>query len=156
LRKIEIINIFYVDVLNYYARILLIFSKLCLELFGHEVVTYGKTIKIIDNFHTSGVFLDRGCMGRNVLLAFSVMILALPGPFKHKLWYLPSGLIILTFVNVLRISGLAYINKCCPDYSDINHYLFFKLAAWTVIFILWYVWIKKFSLKYMKNKLRKN
>ena len=151
LRKIDIINNLYVSILNQYAIILLDLSKFFTELLGYEVVIYGKTIKIIDRLTISGVYLDRGCMGRNVMLGFAGMIVALPGKLKDKLWYIPLGLIILTLVNVFRIAGLAVTAECCPEYSDINHYLYFKYAAWSVIFILWYIWINKFIIKKSKN-----
>ena len=144
LRKNDIINTFYVDILNSYAVFLLDSSANFIRFFGYEVITYGKTIKIIDNLVTTGVYLDRGCMGRNVMLAFAAMIFILPGKIKHKIWYIPLGLIILIFVNILRISGLAIIYKCCPEHGDINHYFVFKIAAWSVIFLLWAIWINKF------------
>lgn len=78
LRKIESVDILYVDSLNKYAQLLLIGSKFFTELFGFEVVTYGKTIKIIDDFKASGIFLDRGCMGRNIMLGYVALITVFP------------------------------------------------------------------------------
>ncbi len=145
LRQIDVVNDWYVESLNFYAKILLWGSELITELLGFEVTTYGKTIKIIDNFQASGIYLDRGCMGRNVLLGFSALIVVFPGKWIHKFWYIPMGIVILTFVNMLRISGLAVTAYCCPEYSDINHYFIFKIAAWIIIFILWLIWFNKFS-----------
>jgi exosortase/archaeosortase family protein len=145
LRDIKVVNDFYVDSLNMYAKILLWGSKLITELFGYEVTTYGKTIKIVDDFKASGIYLDRGCMGRNVLLGFTALIVAFPGKSVHKLWYIPMGIVILTLVNMLRITGLAITAFCCPQYSDINHYFVFKVAAWIIIFILWLIWFNRFS-----------
>lgn len=145
IRENELIDALYVDTLNKFAKVLLAGSKFITECFGFEVVTYGKSIKIVDNFQAAPIFLDRGCMGRNVLLAYAALITVFPGKFLHKLWYIPMGLIIITFVNMLRISGLAITAYCCPQYSDINHYFVFKVVAWFVIFILWVVWFNKFS-----------
>lgn len=157
LRKNELIDTLYVDTLNKYAQILLIGSRFITELFGFEVVTFGKTIKIINEFEASGVYLDRGCMGRNVMLGYTALIAVFPGKFIHKLWYIPMGLVIITIVNLLRISGLAITAYCCPEYSDINHYLVFKIAAWIVIFLLWVIWFNKFSPFTEKKKVfRKN
>ncbi len=145
LRKNELIDTLYVDILNKFVEILLIGSKFITELFGFEVVTFGKTIKIIDGFKASGVYLDRGCMGRNVMLGYAALIAVFPGKIINKLWYIPMGLAIITIVNILRISGLAITAYCCPEYSDINHYLVFKIAAWIVIFLLWVIWFNRFS-----------
>ncbi|MCF6366368.1 MAG: archaeosortase/exosortase family protein [Bacteroidales bacterium] len=154
LRKNDVIDDLYVDILNYYAKILLICSKFITELFGFEVVTFGKTVKIIDDFKASGVYLDRGCMGRNVMLGYAALIAVFPGKFLHKLWYIPMGLIVITFVNILRISGLAITAYCCPQYSDVNHYVIFKVVAWVVIFILWIIWFNNFSPFAKKKKLK--
>ena len=153
LRKIESIDILYVDTLNKYAQLLLIGSKFFTEIFGFEVVTYGKTIKIIDDFKASGIFLDRGCMGRNIMLGYVALITVFPGKFIHKLWYIPMGLVVITIVNILRISGLAITAYCCPEYSDINHYLVFKIVSWIIIFLMWVIWFNKFSPFVKKKKL---
>jgi exosortase/archaeosortase family protein len=154
LREIKGINDFYVNTLNMYAKILLWGSKHMTELFGYEVTTYGKTIKIIDGFVASGIYLDRGCMGRNVLLGFSALIIVFPGKTIHKLWYIPMGIMILTLVNMFRITGLAVTAYCCPQYTEINHYFVFKVAAWIIIFILWLIWFNRFS-PFSKSKTQK-
>jgi exosortase/archaeosortase family protein len=155
LRDIKIVNNTYVNILNEYAKLLLWGSKLITELFGFEVTTYGKTIKIIDDFKASGVYLDRGCMGRNILLGFTALIAVFPGKTINKLWYIPTGIVILTVVNMLRISGLAVTAYCCPQYSDVNHYLVFKIVAWFVIFTLWLIWFNRFS-PFSRKKAEKN
>jgi exosortase/archaeosortase family protein len=152
LRKINFINTWYINQLNQFTIFLLYSSKLVVQQFGYEVVTYGKTIQIIDHFRASGVYLDRGCMGRNVMISFLGLILVYPGKFIHKLWYIPMGLIILISVNISRISALTIIAYCCPKYSDINHHVIFRIVAWAVIFLLWAVWINKFGTIKFKKK----
>ncbi len=145
LRQFSFIDNLYVDALNRFTQFLLLASKKFTELFGFEVTTYGKTIRITDEFKAHGVYVDRGCLGRNVMLAYAGLILVFPGKLMHKLWYIPMGLGIIIFVNILRISGLAITAYCCPEYSDVNHYFVFKAAAWLVIFILWVIWFNRFS-----------
>ncbi len=132
--------------MNIYAEFLVKTTRFFLDLLGYEVVTFGKTVRIIGNLPARGVFLNRGCMGRDFLLFFAGFIIAFPGKIKNKLWYIPMGLVILIIVNILRISGLAIINDCCPDsQTGINNHDVFKYAAWGAIVILWYIWINKFS-----------
>ena len=152
LRDIEYINTLYVDVLNEFAVFLLYCSEFVLELFGFEAITYGKTVEILSDFHNKGIYLDRGCMGRNVMLGYAAVIFVFPGKLIHKLWYIPAGLIIITIINIFRISGLTYIALCCPEYSDINHYFIFKGVAWITILFMWGIWVNKFSnIKTKKN-----
>ncbi len=155
LRQFEFIDQIYVNALNQFAQFLLFASKKFTELFGFEVITYGKTIKIVDEFKAHGVYMDRGCMGRNVLLAFAGLIAVFPGKLRDKLWYIPMGLAVITLINILRISGLAITAYCCPQYSDVNHYLVFKIVAWIVIFILWVIWFNRFSPFAKKKKPKK-
>ncbi|MBN1251072.1 MAG: archaeosortase/exosortase family protein [Bacteroidales bacterium] len=131
--------------LTYY---LLYFSELLLNVFGFETEMFGKTIRIVG---TGGVYLDRGCLGRNVMGLFAGFVIAYPGIIKKKLWFIPLGLLIINFVNVLRICGLAYIALCCPEHMDINHHLIFKYAVYTVIFLLWFWWIQKINVRAVKN-----
>ncbi|MEA2041964.1 MAG: hypothetical protein U9N85_05365 [Bacteroidota bacterium] len=145
LRDIEFINTLYVKVLNEFAVFLLFASEFFLELFGVEVITYGKTVEILSDFYNKGIYLDRGCMGRNVMLAYAAVVFIFPGKLMHKLWYIPAGLIVIILINIIRISALAYIALCCPEYSDINHYIIFKGVAWIAIFVMWSIWINKFS-----------
>lgn len=153
LREFNPINNTYVDILNIYADFLVKASKFLLELFGYEVVTYGKTVKIIENYYTAGVFLNRGCMGRDFLLYFIGFIIAFPGKIKDKAWYIPMGILILIFANILRICGLAIVAYCCNNTNiGINNHDLFKYAAWTVLIILGYIWINKLSPLSKKNK----
>lgn len=144
-RENPTVDKWYVDRLNEFTIFLLYCSSLFTSLFGYEVITFGKSIRIIDDFQAAAIFLDRGCMGRNVMIGFAALIAVFPGKFINKMWYIPMGIIILIFVNVLRISGLAITAYCCPQYSDINHYVVFKIVAWIVIFFLWVIWFNKFS-----------
>ncbi len=152
LKNIQAIDDIYVEALNKFAKLLLIGSKFLTEFFGFEVTTYGKTIKIVDDFKASGIYLDRGCMGRNVMIGFAGLIAVFPGVVRHKIWFIPMGLALLTATNMIRISGLAITAYCCPEYSDVNHYFWFKLVAWIIIFLLWIWWFNRFALKELKKK----
>ncbi len=124
------------------TRNLLIGSKYFLNLFGLDSYVFGKTIRITG---AGGVYLDRGCLGRNLMGLFTGFIIAYPGIIKKKLWYIPLGLVLITFINILRISGLAYIMICCPEHMDINHHVIFKYTVYALIFIMWYIWIQKIN-----------
>jgi len=155
LRDIEIINELYVDGLNHFAIFLLDGSELLLNIFGFEAVTFGKTIEILDDFSNQGIYLDRGCMGRNVMLTFAAVIFVFPGDFRHKLWYIPAGLAVIVLINLIRVAAMAYIGYAHPQYVDFNHYFVFRAVAWAAIFFMWAVWFNRFSglrSKFQKRK----
>lgn len=145
LRDIQWVNDLYVEGLNEFARFLLWASEGFVELFGFEAITFGKTIEIVENFTNKGIYLDRGCMGRNVMLSFAAVIFIFPGHWKNKLWYIPMGLAVITFVNIIRISAMAYIGLRYPQHLDFNHYVVFRAVAWGAIFLMWVIWFNRFS-----------
>ncbi len=136
------INEFYEYISNQLTHILLLSSKLLLSIFGFQTEIDGKVIKIIN---TGGVLLDRGCLARNLLGVYVGFILAYPGKIKHKLWVIPSGIMVITLLNIARISALAYLVYGYPEYVEINHHVVFKYTVYFFIFCMWYFWIKYFS-----------
>jgi exosortase/archaeosortase family protein len=130
---------------------LLVVSRLVLELLGFKTELVGKTVRIAG---TGGVYLNRGCLARNLMGLYVGFILAYPGKIKHKLWVIPAGLIVITILNVARICGLAYLVLCCPEHVDINHHVIFKYTVYFFIFMMWYFWIKYYSVSAKPKKKR--
>ncbi len=77
---------------------------------------------------------------------FIIIIASYMGPFKHKLWFIPMGLLILEIYNILRIAFLCW-------FTQDNLSMFYPLHElsghifYIIIFILWFIWDKKFSIK---------
>jgi len=98
--------------------------------------------KIVQLAGTSGVLLNRGCLGRNMIGLFVGFIIAYPGAEKSKLWYIPLGLVTIYFINVLRIAGLSLSEYYFPNsYIKYNHHDIYKYTVYAFIFFLWYIWI---------------
>ena len=119
-----------------------------LNTFGFQTGRYGKVIYIEG---TQGIFLDRGCLARNLMGLYVGFVLAYPGPLKHKLWYIPIGVLLINIFNVFRLGGLAIVVKCCPEHVDINHHYIFKMVVFALILLLWYIWVFKFDTKKAKT-----
>jgi len=142
LRNSVLVNDIYEVVTARLTRNLLVGSKFFLNLFGLDSYIFGKTIRITG---AGGVYLDRGCLGRNLMGLFTGFIIAYPGIIIKKIWYIPLGLVLITIINIFRIAGLAYIMICCPEHVDINHHVIFKYTVYVLIFLMWYVWIKRIN-----------
>ncbi len=136
------INEFYEYIVDKFTRVLLLAGKFLLGISGFDIEIEGKVIRISG---TSGVLLDKGCLGRNLLGLFAGFILAYPSQIKHKLWAIPLGLLIIMFLNVLRIAALTVLVHSYPDYVDINHHVIFKYTVYFFIFCMWYFWIKYYG-----------
>ncbi len=139
LRHIWFIDYFYEEVIYYLTFIQLQATKFLLSLLGYKAYVLGKVIWIEG---TSGILLDRGCLGRNTLGLFMAFILAYPSQWRQKLWIIVVGTVIFLCLNILRISGLAITQYCCPRYMDINHHLIFKYIVYTAILLMWYWWLR--------------
>ena len=141
-RNFEFVDKFYQIGTTKITNFILASCKFLLESIGYKTVTFGKTVRIIGS---PGVYLDKGCLARNLMGLFAGFMLAYPGLIKKKLWYLPLGLVVIQILNILRLSGMALITLCCPEHIDINHHYIFKIAVFGAIFFMWYLWIFKMN-----------
>lgn len=94
---------------------------------------------------THGTWIGEPCNGIKVMGLFFIFIIAFPGNWKHKLWFIPAGMLIIHIVNAIRISALTIIEAKWPMYLDFNHNVTFQVIIYGVIFLMWYIWVQKFS-----------
>jgi exosortase family protein XrtF len=142
-RYLPIIDPIYELITKKLSIFVLFLSKHALMFLGFDVSING-TIIYIEGAEKS-VNLLRGCLGRNLMGIFAGFIIAFPGEWKKKLWYVPLGVAVILLVNVVRIVGLAYNSYCCPDNMKFNHDTFFNYSIYILTFLLWVIWVKKFS-----------
>lgn len=119
-----------------------------LSLFGHNTyIEYSGTNYIITNLidsNTLGVWIGTRCNGFKMFGVFTAILIAFPYAHKHKLWFIPLGIIILHIINAIRVAALTYLSVYYPDYLDFNHNITFEIIVYGSVFLLWYIWIKKF------------
>ncbi len=127
---------------NWFTAFLLNASSGVLELFGYETIINGKYMKIVNS---PGIFLDRGCLARNLMGLFFGFMLAYPGIIRKKLWYIPFGLIVINIFNIIRLSALAWLTLAHPDLVEVNHHYVFKIIVFSAILLMWYFWIFKIN-----------
>jgi len=107
----------------------------------------------IDGAHP--IWIGSPCNALTLFVFFALFVIAFPGSVKKKLWFIPLGIVIIHFTNVLRIIGLAIINYVAPQYVEFNHTYTFTLFVYGIIFLLWMWWVKS-SLKENKANEQKN
>ena len=96
-------------------------------------------------FQNSGfIAINHGCSGLKPILQFLLLLLIFPGPWKHKAWFIPMGIVIVHFTNLFRITGLAVVTVTVPEYWDFAHDYLFRPFFYVVIFFLWVWWTEKF------------
>lgn len=133
---------------------LVLLSSWMLKLLDYQLITapvLNENIRTIGIDGTYGLFIADSCAGITLFALFAGFIIAYPGPVKKKLIFIPLGIITIHLINALRIAGLCIITFHAPEYLDFNHHYTFTIIVYTYVFLLWVLWVNKFSKKQWKN-----
>lgn len=87
-----------------------------------------------------GVQIGAPCDGVALFALFAIFILAFPGPFLRKLWFIPAGIALLHLANIIRVIVLARIQATSPEWLEFNHDYTFTVLIYGLVFALWYLW----------------
>ena len=90
------------------------------------------------------VIIAPECASLKQWMHWIFLMVLFPGPWKHKLWYIPVGLVIIEWTNVIRICGILMLQIQWPNSFHLAHDYIFKLFFYLVIFLMWMVWVEKF------------
>lgn len=125
-----------------------------LQLFGYELRIFddGLWRNHVGIAGSPGVTIGAPCDGIILFALFSIFVFAFPGPWKHKAWYIPVGVLAIHWINVFRVVALAVIVHYRPDLLDFNHDYTFTIIVYAFVFLLWYIWVQKFAPRKLKTK----
>ena len=147
----------------------LVYSHSCWVLdhiFRIDITTFSGT-RLITAIDSKGglarVVIAPECASLKQWMHWLFLMILFPGPWKHKLWYIPVGLVIIEWTNVVRICGILLMQIAWPDIhihlfgNDINtfhlaHDYIFKLFFYLIIFLMWMLWVEKFYNPSLKTK----
>lgn len=90
-----------------------------------------------------------GCNAVSIIILFISFVLAFSGKLKTTLLYILFGVLFIYVLNVVRIALLTVLLFRFPAYTHFLHGTFFPLVIYGAVFILWIIWVNKFS-KYAK------
>lgn len=94
---------------------------------------------------THGLYIADSCSGLDLFALFSIFIIAYPGSIKNKFIFIPFGLLIIHMANIIRIIALCLVTLYAPETLDFNHHYTFTIFVYSIIFILWIVWVNKYT-----------
>ena len=98
------------------------------------------------------VIIAPECASLKQWMHWIFLMVLFPGPWKHKLWYIPAGLVIIEWTNVVRICGVLMMQIPWPNSFHIAHDYIFKVFFYLVIFLMWMLWVEKFYNPSIKAK----
>ena len=110
---------------------------------GWQVGTYPQPATHCDRVGVAGhagVQIGAPCDGVALFALFAIFILAFPGPFLRKLWFIPAGIALLHLANIGRVVILARIQATAPEWLEFNHDYTFTVLIYGLVFALWYLW----------------
>jgi len=99
----------------------------------------------------NGKYLARiieGCNSVSVIILFISFIVAFAGTLKTTFLYVLSGSVLIYAVNLIRIAILSIGLYHYPWRRDILHTVIFPGIIYGMVFLLWVVWVNRFSKAY--------
>ncbi len=121
-------------------------SEFFIRLMGIEYYTGGQTFYITaNNGSLTWLEVSPGCTALKQWTTWMFLMLLFPGPWKHKLWFIPLGMLVIQLVSVIRISGLAFTLTIAPTQFNFFHDYIFKTLFYGTIFVMWVVWVETFK-----------
>lgn len=92
-----------------------------------------------------------GCNAVSVIILFISFVIAFSGKLKATLFFIFGGSLLIYILNVIRIALLCVLMFHFPKEEKFLHGVLFPLFIYGVVFILWVIWVRKFSKYASKN-----
>lgn len=136
----------------------MVYNQSCwvLDRLFHVNITTISSERLIATLNKDGgwarVIIAPECASLKQWMHWLFLMILFPGPWKHKLWYIPAGLVIIEWTNVVRICGVLLMQIPWPNSFHIAHDYVFKVFFYLVIFLMWVLWVEKFYNPTIKTK----
>ena len=111
---------------------------------------------IVPNPHEAGLKLVyngkyiariiEGCNALSVIILFISFVIAFTGKLRQTVLFIVFGSVLIHVLNVGRIALLGYGLYHFPKQEHLMHGVLFPLFIYGVVFLLWIIWVNKFSL----------
>lgn len=95
------------------------------------------------------VRIIEGCNAVSVIILFVSFVIAFSGKLKTTLLYILFGILFIYVLNIIRIALLVILISRFPENTHFLHGVLFPLIIYGCVFVLWIIWVNKFS-KYAK------
>lgn len=92
-----------------------------------------------------------GCNALSVIILFVSFVIAFKGKFRTTILFLFCGILLIHLLNILRIALICIALLKYPQHQHLLHGVLFPLFIYGVVFLLWVVWVNKFSVYASKS-----
>ncbi len=111
-------------------------------LLGLSVTTSENNTMIFSNGNR--MWINGSCSGLKLIFQVTVLFLLFPGPWKHKLWFIPLGWVLMHLSNLFRIVSLSIVSLWKHEYWEFSHDWILRPFFYLVIFAMWVWWVERF------------
>ena len=101
-------------------------------------------IRIIYNEKINSRIIE-GCNAVSVMILFAAFVIAFSTTFLKTFLYVVLGVFIIHVLNVLRIDFLVWAVYNYPEKRHFLHGTVFPFIIYSVVFVLWIIWIHNYA-----------
>ncbi len=113
---------------------------------GSEILTDNAQPKVhIFNGSDKVLSVYEGCNGLNVMIIFVAFLVAYGGNLRNLMWFIPLGLVLIHFANIVRIVLLYFVAYYRPNFMYFTHKFLFTGFIYAFVLVLWYWWVTRLS-----------
>ena len=119
-----------------------------LRILGYRLIPEPANVEQIRTIGVEGghlLWIGDPCNGVGLFAVFSLFIIAYPGPWRHKLWFIPLGVITIHLINAIRVAALCIVVTIDYELLNFNHDYTFYVVVYGWVFLLWYIWVQRFA-----------
>lgn len=108
------------------------------SIFGLQMTKDGWNVMRFAN--NKALYVAESCSGLKQFFQVAVLFLFYPGPWRHKVWFIPVGFIAIHLINIVRVVLLSLWMANDIPFWDFAHNWIMRPMYYVVIFVLWYIW----------------
>jgi len=105
-----------------------------------DVFIHGNVIGVVG---TGGVGVGYYCIGYYVWMTIAVLVGCFPGNWKTKIIFIGTSIILIHFVNIIRISALAILAQYDVDLE--SHHIIYNFVIYMFTVLLFLIYVERFS-----------
>lgn len=117
-------------------------ARLLLNALGYD--SFQRQYNALRIGHSRGVVVNPSCLGWAVLSFWTAFVYANSGTVGHKLKWILTGCITITFINIVRIALIVLANHLNWSFIiHLDHHKTFNIASYGCMFVFMFFYIKR-------------
>lgn len=112
------------------------------HVFSYQVFSEDVIVRFPSGYDIS---IGRSCSGVKQIVQFAILMALMRGPWIKKLWFIPLGVFLVHFTNILRIVGTGILSMNYHGWMKFMHDNVLRWLFYLAICGLWLWWVRKIA-----------